>query len=202
MLDLIFRLKLLLRRKRQPFDPWVRQAFLKRYDIDVGMYSYGCFDRWRIPGPLKVGRYCSFSKTCRVVDANHALDALTTHPCIYEARFGLVDHDTIRSKPLVIEDDVWIGHHAIVLPGCKFIGRGAVIGAGSIVTRDVPAYSIVAGVPAKVMRKRFPDNMIATIEKTRWWDLDLPQLREVFHARPAVLLHPTAENLLHLRNIS
>lgn len=193
--DLFFRARLFLRRKQQPFDPWVRAAFRQRYNIDVGLYSYGCFDRWRLPGPLRIGRYCSFSKTCRVVDANHRLDALTTHPLIYEARFGVVERDTIHAETLVIEDDVWVGHHAIILPGCKFIGRGAVIGAGSIVTHDVPAYSVVTGVPGRVMRQRFDPGTIAAIEASRWWEMDLPQLRAAYRQTPAAILHPDPANL-------
>lgn len=197
--DLIFRAKFFLRRKQQPFDPWVRGEFRRKYNIDVGLYSYGCFDRWRIPGPLRIGRYCSFSKTCRVVDANHDLHALTTHPLVYEARFGVVERDTIHAETLVIEDDVWIGHHAIILPGCKFIGRGAVIGAGSIVTRDVPAYSVVAGVPARVMRMRFEPETIAAIEASRWWEMDLDALGRAWRRDPSAILYPNPANLAHLQ---
>lgn len=68
-----------------------------------------------------------------------------------------------------IGNDVWIGQNVVVLPTCIFIGNGAVIGAGSIVTKDVPAYSIVVGNPAKVIRMRFKEEIIEKLEVTQWW---------------------------------
>jgi virginiamycin A acetyltransferase len=130
----------------------LRTFFALQHDIVVGLYSYGCFDRWRMPGPLRIGRYCSFAKTVRVVDANHPVEAMTTHPALYERRFGVIEQDIIHAVPLIIEDDVWVGHNVVILPGCKRIGRGAVIGAGSIVTRDIERYEIV-----EAMATAFPE---------------------------------------------
>ena len=131
--------RLYLMRRREIDSLKLRRFFCENYDIDVGLYSYGCFDRWRMPGPLRIGRYCSIGKTVRVATLNHPTEAITTHPALYERRFGVVDRDNLDAATLIIEDDVWIGHFAMILPGCKHIGRGAVIGAGAIVTRDVPA---------------------------------------------------------------
>lgn len=154
----------------------LRRHFGDKYQVEVGLYSYGCFDRARFPPRTRIGRYCSIAKTARVIDANHPLDALTTHPFLYETRWGVVSKSIIDPPWLVIEDDVWIGQNAVIMPGCKFIGRGAIIGAGAIVTRDVPAYGIVTGVPASLKRMRFEPQTIERLEASRWWELSCAEL--------------------------
>lgn len=79
-------------------------------------------------------------------------------------------------KKLTVGHDVWIGANAIILPGCCNIGNGAIIGAGSIVTKDVPPYSIVAGNPARMIRMRFPQQVIASLEASEWWLLSKAEL--------------------------
>jgi hypothetical protein len=116
---------------------------------------------------------------------------MTTHPVLYERQFGVVDQDITWSDPLVIQDDVWIGHYAMILPGCKFIGRGAVIGAGAIVTRDVEPYAVVAGNPAKKLRARFEPELAEALESSRWWELDPPELRKLVQERPDLIFHPS-----------
>jgi len=181
--------------RRQNDSAALRSFFATRHRIEVGLYSYGCFDRWRMPGPLKIGRYCSFAKTVRVVDANHPVEALTTHPALYERQFGVVDRDLIHASPLVVEDDVWVGHNVVILPGCKFIGRGAIIGAGSIVTRDIQRYEIVAGVPARHLRQRFSPELAEAIEATHWWEMDMAALRDLVARDRDAVYAPTAETL-------
>ena len=193
--SLIEKAKLRLWRRDQFTSAPLRAWFRDRYRVDVGLYSYGCFDQWRMPGPIVVGRYCSIANTVRSAPINHPTDALTTHPVLYEKKFGVVDEDIFYDDPLVIEDDVWIGHNAMILPGCKFIGRGAVIGAGAIVTRNVERYAIVAGNPARKLRDRFPADLIAAIEESRWWELDPPDLRKLLHDRRDMLFHPDAAML-------
>jgi acetyltransferase-like isoleucine patch superfamily enzyme len=187
--------RLYLMRRRQYDNAQLRRYFSTRHGIDVGQYSYGCFDRWRMPGPMRVGRYCSISSTTRSVLSNHPTDSLTTHPALYERSFGVVEADLIESEPLVIEDDVWIGHGAIILPGCKLIGRGALIGAGAIVTKNVDRYAVVAGNPARKLRDRFAPDLIAAIEASRWWEMELDDLRQLVRERPQVVFHPSVEAL-------
>lgn len=178
---------------RDPFESRaLREWFRTRHRIDVGLYSYGCFDQWRMPGPLVVGRYCSIAKTVRSAPINHPFDAMTTHPALYEKKFGVVAEDIHYSDPQVIEDDVWIGHNAVILPGCRRIGRGAIVGAGAIVTRDVPRYAVVAGNPAKVLRTRFDPELQAALEDSRWWTMDLTELAALVRERPELVFHPTA----------
>lgn len=172
----------------------LRRRFEGRHDIHVGLYSIGGFDRWRIPPGTRIGRYCSIAKTARLVEADHPVESLTTHPFLYLPEFGVVAHGAERSAPQVIEDDVWLGHNATVLPGCKRIGRGAVIGAGSIVMGDVPRYAVMSGVPAKLVRYRFPPAVRAALEATRWWELDKADLARGLKAAPAFGTEPTVEN--------
>jgi virginiamycin A acetyltransferase len=189
------RARMFVWRRRQSTSLALRDYFRTRYDIDVGLHSYGCFDRWRMPGPLRIGRYCSIAGTVRVVPANHPHSAITTHPILYEKKFGVVDRDLIQAEPLVIEDDVWIGQNAVLLPGCKHVGRGAIIGAGAIVSRDVGAYAIVAGVPARKIKDRFAPEIVAAIEASRWWERDVPELARLYHQDPAAFTDPEPRRL-------
>jgi acetyltransferase-like isoleucine patch superfamily enzyme len=169
----------------------LREWFAQAFQVEVGLYSYGCFDRWRIPPRTRIGRYCSFAKTARIVDLDHPDSALTTHPFLYEGPDG----PPVRDSWLEIGDDVWVGHNATILPGCGRIGRGAVIGAGAIVTRDVPAYGVVAGVPAKLMRLRFAPELIEAIEASQWWRMSRAELMALKAHAPDVLHAPTPERL-------
>lgn len=187
--------RLYLMRRREYDNLKLRAFFRRTYDIDVGLYSYGCFDRWRMPGPLTIGRYCSISKTVRVSTDNHPVSALTTHPALYERAFGVVAQDRLHPARLVIEDDVWIGHNVVILAGCKHIGRGAVIGAGAIVTRDVAAYAIMAGNPARKLRDRFAPDLAAAIDASRWWEMDLAALRQLLADDPDIVFAPSAERV-------
>ncbi len=173
----------------------LRTYFRDRFRVDVGMYSYGCFDQWRMPGPIRVGRWCSIANSVRSAPINHPFDSITTHPALFERKFGVVDEDIFYDDVLVIEDDVWIGHNAMILPGCKHIGRGAIIGAGSVVSRNVPAYAIVVGNPAKKLRDRFAPDLIAALEESRWWELDAADLRALVRSNPDLLFHPTAASI-------
>jgi tetrahydrodipicolinate N-succinyltransferase len=94
---------------------------------------------------------------------------------------GFVRRDTIEAEednPLVIGHDVWIGERVSILSGCRSIGNGAVIAAGSVVTHDVPWYSLVAGVPARPLKFRFDDATIEQLERSEWWNLSLPEILE------------------------
>jgi acetyltransferase-like isoleucine patch superfamily enzyme len=171
------RLVLPFLRRDENENVYLRDQFRERYGITVGLYSYGCFDRWRIPGGTRIGRYCSFAKSARILNANHPIDGVSTHPYFYDPRFGIVDEPQIRENTVDVADDVWFGHNATVTAGVERIGRGAIIGTGAVVTKVVPPYAIVAGVPARVVRDRFDDATIAELEASRWWEQDRAALR-------------------------
>ena len=73
----------------QRTSTFLRRHFARKYGIHIGRHSYGCFDRWRFPARTRIGRYCSFAKSVRVVEINHPVDALTTHPYLYDPAFGV-----------------------------------------------------------------------------------------------------------------
>jgi probable biosynthetic protein (TIGR04098 family) len=168
----------------------LRRYFKKHYDIEVGLHTIGPFDRWRVPPGSRIGRYCSIARTARLLDADHPVDALSTHPYFYLRGFGVVAEDMLHLQPPLVEDGVWIGHNAIITPGCHRIGRGAVVGAGAVVMQDVPAYAIVTGSPARLVRYRFDADTIAVIEATRWWELDRTALAAAVRSGPAFARHP------------
>ncbi len=171
----------------------LRRRFARHYGMEIGLYTFGAFDRWRLCANTRIGRYCSISNTARIVDANHPLDGLSTSPAFYLRSWNFVDHDALDIPPTILEDDVWLSHNCLLTPGCKRVGRGAVIGAGAVVVRDVPPYAIVAGVPAKILRYRFPPDVIEAIEATRWWELDREELAAAMRKAPDFIAHPSIE---------
>lgn len=127
---------------------------------------------------LKIGKFCSIACGSKFLftSANHTLGSLSTYTFpIFFDEWGL-DAKNIRSAwdnkgDIVIGNDVWIGYEAVILSGVT-IGDGAIIGTRAVVTKDVPPYTIVGGVPAKPIRRRFDDETIAELLRLRWWDWD------------------------------
>lgn len=171
-------------------DPKLRKEFAQKYNIVVGMYSYGCFDRSRIDPNTTIGRYCSFARTAVVLNRNHGLSFIGTTPYLYNAQLGLVEKDAFEYVNCEIGDDVWLGHNSVVAPSCRRVGRGAVLAAGAVATGDVPPYAIMAGVPARQVRLRFEESVIRQIESTRWWEWDLQELKRRLERTPDVVLRP------------
>ncbi|MBN1040339.1 CatB-related O-acetyltransferase [Clostridium sp. ZS1] len=125
---------------------------------------------------LIIGKFCSIACKAKflMTSGNHTMNSLSTYtfPIFYE-EWGLdVSHITDawdNKGDIVIGNDVWIGYDAIIMPGVK-IGDGAIIGTRAIVTNDVPPYTIALGIPAKVIKKRFSDDIILKLLKIKWWD--------------------------------
>jgi virginiamycin A acetyltransferase len=170
----------------------LREEFESKYGIVVGLYSYGCFAPGRIDRNTTIGRYCSFAQTSVVLNRNHPTDFLSTTPYLFNSRLGMVEVDAFPYSQCEIGDDVWLGHNSVVTASARRVGRGAVIAAGAVVTQDVAPYTIVAGVPARVVRQRFADDVIEKVEATRWWEWDLGRLRQELASRPELLLRPSA----------
>lgn len=132
---------------------------------------------------LKIGKFCSIACGAKFIftSANHKMASLSTYPFpIFFAEWGL-EGKNIRDAwdnkgDIVIGSDVWIGYEAVILSGVH-IGDGAIIGARAVVTKDVAPYTIVGGVPAKPIRRRFDDETIEKLESLRWWDWDAERIR-------------------------
>lgn len=132
---------------------------------------------------LVIGKFCSIACGTKFImtSANHTLRSLSTYsfPIFYE-QWGLDPADIASAwdakGDIVIGNDVWIGYEAVILSGVH-IGDGAIIGARAVVTKDVPAYTIVGGVPAKPIRKRFNEQTIHRLLQLQWWDWPREKLR-------------------------
>lgn len=126
-----------------------------------------------------IGDYCSISWDVTIGAPAHTLYNPTTHCFWHMSQFGISDLDLpLQDEEEVrVGNDVWIGCYAIIMPGVT-ISDGAVIGAGSIVTKDVPPYAIVAGAPARVLRYRFDEDAIDALLQMRWWEWDDSKLKQ------------------------
>ena len=168
----------------------LRKYFNERYSIEIGLHSYGCFDVGRIAKGTKIGRYCSFANSSVIFNGNHGMEFISLHPYLYNTKLGCVERETIIRNKCIIEDDVWVGHSAIILPNVEIIGRGAVVGAGAVVTRNIPPYAVVVGNPAKVIRYRFSEYIIRGIEESKWWDMAPSELKVLMNERPDMIFRP------------
>lgn len=145
--------------------------------VDINDYSY-----ISAPGVVientSIGKFCSIALGVKIGLSSHNYNYVTTHPFILEGKLIAKNQEShgIITKT-IIGNDVWIAADAIIFSGIK-IGDGAVIASGSIVTKDVPNYTIVAGVPAKIMKKRFNDHTIKRLMDIKWWNWDNDKINE------------------------
>lgn len=148
-----------------------------------GTLGYGSYMRINNSIYGEVGRYCSIGNNVRVVKGNHPTSSfVSTHPAFFskklQAGFTYVDStlfpefiysDEVKKTIVCIGHDVWIGDNALIMQGIS-IGNGAIIAAGAVVTKDVPPYAIVAGVPARVIRYRFNEEQRKKLDQICWWN--------------------------------
>ncbi|THB76905.1 MAG: chloramphenicol acetyltransferase [Desulfobulbaceae bacterium] len=150
-------------------------------ETTLGDYSYVVNDCHIIYTTM--GKFCSVAAQVRINPGNHPLERAALHHFTYRsAQFNLGEDDDSffdwrRSTPVTIGNDVWIGHGATILPGVV-IGDGAVVGAGAVVSKDVPPFTIVAGVAATIIRPRFPKKVQKGLLRIRWWDWQHELLQE------------------------
>jgi acetyltransferase-like isoleucine patch superfamily enzyme len=153
---------------------------VKIYDSKIGAYTY--------IGPKSeivsadVGKFCSIAQNCYIGLASHSIKNISTSPIFTSKKNGTghtwTDHNYFtETSRVIIGNDVWIGVHVTIIGGIK-IGNGAIIGTGSIVTKDIPDYAVAAGVPAKVIKYRFENNIVEKLLQLKWWELPEELLRK------------------------
>jgi phosphonate metabolism protein (transferase hexapeptide repeat family) len=153
-------------------------------EVTFGDYSY-CVDEVQI-NYAEIGKFCSIASHVCINPGNHPMWRVTQHHSTYrKASYQFADTDDLeffewrRSRKVTIGHDVWIGHGVTIMPGVT-IGTGAVIGSGAVVTKDVEPYTIVAGVPAKLIKERLPAEAARQLLEIAWWDWSRDILQERF----------------------
>lgn len=178
----IFMPKIIQKEGGQQQSKSLRDYYREKYKVDVEMYSYGCFAsnfNYAVGGEIHVGRYCSFAKDVHYFAANHPMNYVAMSPYFYNTSYGFKVNDVERNK-LTIGHGAWCGYGVLITAGCRSIGNGAVLAAGSIITHDVPPYAVVAGNPAKVVKYRFNNEEIIEIEKSKWWEYKPEEIMEFY----------------------
>jgi acetyltransferase-like isoleucine patch superfamily enzyme len=149
------------------------------FNSKIGAYTY--------IGPnssivcAEIGKFCSVAKDVSVGLAKHDMDLISTSPIFTSKANGTgsvwtTNNDLEECARVVIGNDVWIGTKVIIMGGVR-VGDGSVIGAGSIVTKDIPDYAIAVGAPAKIIKYRFEPDIIEKLQKIKWWNLSESKLR-------------------------
>ncbi len=152
---------------------------------EIGQFTYlnvGCV----VYSNTSIGKFCSIGRSVEIGLAQHPISYLSTHPfqCADSLFTRFSGYSEIQRKPwrfhppTSIGNDVWIGAKVNILSGVN-IGNGVIIAAGSVVTKSIPPYSIVGGIPAKVIKMRFSDEIIEKLEALCWWNMDLDNLKDL-----------------------
>jgi len=152
-----------------------------------------------VHGPVEIGRYCQFGASIGLYGRDHPTTLATTY--VNSQLLGGALSDLAREAPVRIGHGVWLGHGAVVLRGVT-IGNGAIVGAGTVVTADCPAYAVVVGNPARVIRTRVPDDVAEAIEASRWWELTPDQLEPYRQALTTDLAEHSAEGIALLEALA
>jgi acetyltransferase-like isoleucine patch superfamily enzyme len=150
------------------------------FNSKIGKYSFCGYDCEIIH--CNIGSFCSIANNVKIGGAMHPMDWVSMSPAFYEGKntgikAKFFEHTRELYQTTTIGNDVWIGQNALIKQGIT-IGNGAVIGMGSIVTKNVAPYSVVAGVPAKEIKKRFNEDVIKELLKSEWWNFSNEELKK------------------------
>ncbi len=164
---------------------WLRSTRFLMYqyinsgNLEVKLHTYGKFNMYDCAQncKLEIGDYCSFAENISFIFRNHKTNLVTTYP-FDELNYFYTNekveeslHESKNNGKIIVGNDVWFGANTTILSGVT-IGDGAVIAAGAVVTKDVPDYAIVGGVPAKVIKYRFSPEIIKKLKEISWWNFD------------------------------
>jgi len=167
-------------------------------NVIMGRYSYCGYD-CQIVNTV-IGSFCSISDHVFIGGAEHPIDWVSTSPVFQDVihsgpKRRFAKKKTMASKQTVIGNDVWIGHGVTIKQGVK-VGDGSVVGSNSVVTKDVPPYAVVAGVPARIIKYRFSIEVIIRLKQLSWWDFPEKKLQRYaeFVEEPALFIDQVAKN--------
>ena len=203
----LFSLKKILFKDISPFALWDKSSSITRYTSlqrwaklmhsCVGQHSRICINTELLN--TNVGNFSIIARNCVVGLGAHPTNTLSPHSIFYKKKRWKWHDEWCKDtgfresdSPIVIGNGVWIGMRCLILDGVT-IGDGAIVAAGAVVTKDVPPFAVVGGVPAKVLKYRFSPEMIERLMEIRWWDLpdeEITRIKEIFH-KP----NPTLEDL-------
>jgi virginiamycin A acetyltransferase len=157
----------------------LRRIFKDYFGVEIGQYTHGgCFHPGSVAPGTTIGRYCSISRTVKIFNRYHPMEFKSMHGFFFNPILKLCDKYLVDTIPLKIGNDVWIGEYAVILARVTEIGDGAVIGAGTVVNKNVPPYAVVIGNPGRVVRYRFSKETIDELLASRWWEKDIEHLKE------------------------
>lgn len=147
--------------------------------FQIGEWTYGSPQvlSWGEGATLKIGRFCSIAEDVVIfLGGEHRTDWIATYPfsVFFPEAKAISGHPKTKGD-VIIGNDVWIARGVRILSGVK-IGNGAVIGAGSVVAKDIPPYAIIVGNPSRILRYRFPPDIVERLERLQWWDWDYDKI--------------------------
>jgi len=146
-----------------------------------------------------IGSFCAISWDLTINAIQHPINHLTVHAFPYIPQYGLTNSRKDTMGRVKIGHDVWIGANSVIMPGIS-VGNGAIIAAGAVVTKNVPDYAIVGGVPAKILKYRFDEKIIQELLKIEWWNFDFHVIKQNIHLFNSEFGVPELEKLKQINS--